>query len=68
MSRQSQRTEKQWEAGGGAPSKEAVLAEIEARIETMLEDGEEEDVSAVDFRLKMKEAIAEIDENEESKE
>ena len=68
MSQQSERTEKQWEAGGGAPSKEAVLAEIEARIETMLEDGEGEDVSDVDFRLKMKEAIAEIDENEESKE
>ena len=44
MSQQSERTEKQWEAGGGAPSKEAVLAEIEARIETMLEDGEGEDV------------------------
>ena len=34
----------------------------------MLEDGEGEDVQDVDFRLKMKEAIAEIDENEESKE
>ena len=48
MSQQSERTEKQWEAGGGAPSKEAVLAEIEARIETMLEDGEGEAEADVD--------------------
>ena len=40
---QEQRTDKQWAAGGGAPTKEAVLAEIEARITTMLDD---EDPSA----------------------
>ena len=69
LSQQSQRSEKQWEAGGGAPSKEAMLAEIEARIEAMLDQGEEgEDAETADYRLKLKEALAEIDDNEESKE
>ena len=46
-----------------------MLAEIEARIETMLDQGEEgEDVETADYRLKLKEALAEIDDNEESKE
>ena len=46
-----------------------MLAEIEARIETMLDQGEEgEDAETADYRLKLKEALAEIDENEESKE
>ena len=46
-----------------------MLAEIEARIETMLDQGEEDgDAETADYRLKLKEALAEIDDNEESKE
>ena len=46
-----------------------MLAEIEARIETMLAEGDQgEDATEADYRLKMKEALAEIDESEEAKE
>ena len=47
---QEKRTEKEWEAGGGAPSKEAVLAEIEARIDVMLNDEEEGELSNIDVK------------------